>query len=181
MTKGTPKYYYVAIQTKYGFTFVTEIDNSTKQFWWDADKEPLKFTKTGAEEFLWALKVNGYSCFIVENLFEPITEQFLVTQHDKSCKIKIVDSDTEIDIKLITKEEAERLDKFIVFPPSYNASVYYEAENVKTDSYSCDFESGRIDYSTSVKDYKSAHDAISDVLNKIYGTSDIEYIIEEEK
>lgn len=67
MTNGIKFKYYVATIGNDGrYYYVTDIDNSTKTFWRDANKEAKAFSKACANDMQFAMSVNGYVTVVVQ-------------------------------------------------------------------------------------------------------------------
>lgn len=63
-------YWYVLVLTAEGPVFVTGEDNLKKVAYWNRNEQPLEMAQVVAKDLAWALCVNGYSAFAVDNFYE---------------------------------------------------------------------------------------------------------------
>lgn len=64
--KSKKNYWYVIVIDRFGKAkFVTSINNQCKYASWADDNKPMEFTRSGAEDLVFGLRVNGFEAFSV--------------------------------------------------------------------------------------------------------------------
>lgn len=73
-------YYYIGIHTDMGYVFITEVDRSSKNFFWNVNKTPMAFTnKAVAEDMLDCIRANGFEAILITD-FQPVEKRY-ITPH----------------------------------------------------------------------------------------------------
>ncbi len=63
-------FYYIIVASEGQAKFVTSLDNSTKNVYWETDKPPLPLAKSFAEDIAYCLNLNLYPAFVIESFHE---------------------------------------------------------------------------------------------------------------
>lgn len=59
-------YFVAVIQNDNSVSYVTKVDNSTKQAWWAKGEQALEMSKSAAESLLFGLTVNGFRAMVCQ-------------------------------------------------------------------------------------------------------------------
>lgn len=156
------KYYYIAVKTNSGFTFVTKRDNTSRVCYWNAKEKPLAMSKTVAEDTAWGLNLNCSYAIVVESIVNPITEQILLNTPPIVTKTK---PSTECKIKLKGEGCAGKIiDMHFAYNDDFcegcDNGIYYDIY----DSEGKEIDGGQMDFNSGKKNYTDIKDAIPDLL-----------------
>lgn len=80
MANQKKNHWYVIVMTNYGAVFVTEIDNSKKEAYWEKDKAPKEMTKENAEYLATALTMNGHLAYAVCRTWQIENQPYLYSE-----------------------------------------------------------------------------------------------------
>lgn len=72
--------FYILVHDGNKLIFVTELDNSIKNVYWNYKQPPLKLAQSYAEDIVEGLSINGYRAFVFESLY-PIENQIFYKEN----------------------------------------------------------------------------------------------------
>lgn len=125
------KYYYIGIRDGYGYTFITQIDRTTKTFFCNKKEKPLAFANlSNAEDMLLSIRANGFDAILIADP-KKLEERF-VTPHFLSIPPIHKDDKAEFVGRIIDVFE-DFLDEKNIHIPNSEREDYYSDTDKKTE------------------------------------------------
>lgn len=125
------KYYYIGIRDGHGYTFITQINRTTKTFFCNKKEKPLAFTNlSNAEDMLLSIRANGFDAILIADP-KKLEERF-VTPHFLSIPPIRKDDKAEFVGRIIDVFE-DFLDEKNIHIPNSEREDYYSDTDEKTE------------------------------------------------
>ena len=129
------KYYYIGIRDGHGYTFITQIDRTTKTFFYNKEEKPLAFTNlSNAEDMLLSIRANGFDAILIADP-KKLEERF-VTPHFLSIPPIHKDDKAEFVGRIIDVFE-DFLDEKNIHIPNSEREDYYSDTYLNSELLLC--------------------------------------------
>lgn len=95
-------FYYVGVQNNHGLSFVTKIDNTNRQCFWNTEQKPLSLSLSIATDIAEGLMMNFHTAVVIKSFFE--------LEHHFVCDEKKISSNAIKKFAEKLKEEKVTID-----------------------------------------------------------------------